>query len=125
MIDAEKRGCRGLVPPGESLAGRERDDLEKVAIRIAEVEGTDPTGVRVPVRKALRSGGRVLDAVILQHGVCLVDVAHDNGDVLERAIVCPDIRWNRPALRRQKLRQLNFFRAEPQRHYSPAGAKHA
>ena len=62
--------CRGTRPSwpachfGCPLSAGKRDDLEKVAVGIAEVERADAAGIRVPVRQALRSGRRVLDAVL-------------------------------------------------------------
>ena len=63
-----KTSVGARVPLGCPLSGGKRDDLEKVPIGIAEVERADPAGVRVPVGKPLRAGGRVLDAVLPQHG---------------------------------------------------------
>ena len=65
VIDAEKQRVGRRRASGAALARRERDDFEKMAIGIAEVERADAAGVRVPVGQPLRSGGRVLDAVLL------------------------------------------------------------
>ena len=66
VIDAEEDPLGRVVPPRLPFARRERDDFEKVAVGIAEVEGADAAGVRVPVGKPLRSGRCVLDAVLSQ-----------------------------------------------------------
>ena len=93
------------------LPGGKCRDLEEVPIGIAEVEGADPAGVRVPVGQPLRAGRRVLDAVLAAaRAYAFVHVADDDRDVLEDAIVGPHVGRHRPALRRQELGQLDRLR---------------
>src|SRR4051794_3429832 len=71
VVDAQEQRRWGavLMPAVLSLPARERDDLEEMTVRIAEVERVDAAGVRVPIGQTLRSRRRVLDAVVSQFGV--------------------------------------------------------
>ena len=84
-----------------------------MAIRIAEVEGADAAGVRVPIRQPLRSRRRVLDLELFQALVRSRHVADDDCRVLKHAIVGPDISRHRASLGREILGQLDRFSAEP------------
>ena len=53
MVDPEEEQVL-LLPAWVAFAGRELDQLERVPVRIAEINGADPTGIRVP-------GGKLLD----------------------------------------------------------------
>jgi hypothetical protein len=56
VINAEEQLVGSPVPLRVAFSFRELENLEVVAVRILEVEGLDPAGVRVPVRGGLRFG---------------------------------------------------------------------
>src|SRR5262245_23728777 len=91
MINSEKQvvnATRARTTPFRiSLVGRERENFEKVPIRIAEIECVDATRVLVPVRQPLRSRRSVLDLVFPQPFIGSIHIAGDNSDVLEPAVV--------------------------------------
>src|SRR5512146_1160036 len=100
------------MPFGKPLGRREREDLERVAIRILEVERLDAARTGIPIGQPLWSGGRVLHPVRTQPRVCLVHVAHDDRDVLEPAVLTPRIHGNWTPARREVLRELDLLVAE-------------
>src|SRR5215471_10981016 len=53
MVDAEKQPVL-LLPARLALVGRELDQFERMAVRVAEIDGADAAGVRVPRRQKLR-----------------------------------------------------------------------
>ena len=103
------RSVCGTVPLRGALVRRERNDLEKVPVGIAEVERADPSGAGIPIGQTLRPGGRVLDAVLPEPCIGPCHVADDDRDVLKRAIVGTDVGRHGPAFRRQKLGQFNLL----------------
>ena len=87
MVNAEEELLVRPLPLGVALAWWKPQNLQKMSIWISKIEGFNAAGVRVPVRQALRPGGRVLHLVRSQHGVRLVHVAHDDRDMLEPPIL--------------------------------------
>ncbi|MDX1541066.1 MAG: hypothetical protein R3349_06640, partial [Geminicoccaceae bacterium] len=71
------------MPLRVALAVGEGQDLERIAVRILEVEGLDPAGVRVPVGQALGSGRGEGDVVPAEPVEGPVHVGDDERDVLE------------------------------------------
>src|SRR5437762_1668787 len=114
VVDAEEQPAGRSLPLGVALPGRELQDLQHMAVRVLEVEGADAAGLGVPVGQALRLGRDVLGAMLSQAPVRPVDVAHDDRDVLERAVVAARVRRDRPATRRQVFRQLDRLLAQPE-----------
>ena len=53
MVDAEKQPVL-LLPARLTPAGRELDQFERMAVRVAEIDGADAAGVRVSRRQKLR-----------------------------------------------------------------------
>src|SRR5206468_4706304 len=89
VVDAEEEAIARLVPLQIPLAPREPQDLERVAVRILEVERADPARIRVPVWQALRRWRSVLDAMLVKRRICAIHVAHDDRDVLKPPVVAP------------------------------------
>ena len=83
-------------------------------IGILEVERPDPARVGVPVGQPLRLGRGALDAVPLQPQMGLVDVVHDDRDVLEPAVVASSVGRQWPAARRDVLDEVDGLAAEPE-----------
>ena len=115
-----------LVPLRVALAWRELQDLEVIAVRVAEVEGLDAAGVRVPVRQALRAARGVLDleacaACAYASSMSLTMMR----DVLKPSIVAARVDGVRPAARREELHQLDVLVAELQAHDAQAHAEYA
>src|SRR5213593_1908612 len=54
VVDAEEEPIGRLLPARIALAGREPDELQRMAVGIAEVEGANAARVPVPVGEALR-----------------------------------------------------------------------
>jgi len=79
------------APARVALVGRELQDLERVAVGIAEVERLDPARLGIPVRQPLRPGGDLLDLVATEPEVGLLQVAGDDRDVLEPDVVAPGV----------------------------------
>ena len=86
MVDAQKESV-GRVPLGLALVGRKLEDLECVSVGVLEVEGAEAGGILVLIRQPLRTGGDVLNMVLSQHLIGAIDIADDDGNVLEPAIV--------------------------------------
>lgn len=102
------------VPAWVSLARGERDQLEEVPVGIAEVESFDAARVRVPVGKALRARGGVPHPVLPQARVGPLHVAHDDGDVLERAVVAAHVGRDLASGRGEVLGELQLLVSEAQ-----------
>src|SRR5439155_13846846 len=73
----------------------ELEDLEGMPIGIVEVEGADAARLGVPIREPLRRPRHALHAMRLEHRVGPLHVAHDDGDVLEPAVVAVCARGSR------------------------------
>ena len=125
MIDAKEEFAIRRVPLRVALSVRELEDFEWVTVRVLEVERLDPARRGIPVWKALRLGRGVLDVVFTQARVCLAHVGHDDGDVLEPAIVAARVDGNRSPARREVLGELNFLAAESHADNAHAKAEHA
>jgi hypothetical protein len=52
-------------------------------------------------------------AVLAEHGVGAVHVAHHDGHVLEPAVIAPGVAGNRPASWRDVLGELDLLVAQP------------
>src|SRR5262245_46743231 len=100
------------MPIVRSLAIWKLQDLEEMAIRVAEIERADTARVRVPVGQPLRSRRCVLDVKPSQARIRLAHVPDDDGRVLKAHIVRPYTRWHRSAFGRQVLGQLDCLSAE-------------
>jgi hypothetical protein len=97
-------------------------DFEGMAVGVLKVEGADAGSILVPVRQPLRSGGGVLNVVLPQNLVGAIDVADDDRDVLEPAIVALRVGF---AFGRQVLGQFNRLTAEPHPHHPHAQPEEA
>src|SRR6266481_4108590 len=87
VIDAEEEAAAGLLLPARiALAAWKVDQLEGVTVGITEVEGRDAGGGAVRLRQHLRCARDRLH-VRPYPRVRRVQVAHDDGDVLEPAVV--------------------------------------
>ena len=113
VIDAEEQRLVRL-PAGVAFARGKFQDLKKVAVRVAKVEGRDTAGVRVPIGQDLGPHGRVLDPVIPQMLISCVHLADDDGDVLEPEIVASGVGRVGAAFGGQEVDQLDFFLAQAQ-----------
>jgi hypothetical protein len=124
VVYAEEEAVLRL-PARIALTRWEVQHLEVVAVRIAEIERRNATGVLVPRGQRLRAGRRVSDAVRAQGSICTVHVAHDDRDVLKPAVVAARVRRNRTPLRGEELTKLEGLRAERETDYAHACAEHA
>jgi hypothetical protein len=106
-----------------TLALGELQDLQEVAVRVAEVEGLDAAGVGVPVGERLRAARGVPDAVLPQPGVGPVHVARDDGDVLEGVVVGPDVSRYRPSRWGEVLGELDLLCPQAHPHDPHPGAE--
>ncbi len=94
------------------LPGGKARILEGVPVGILEVEGRDPAGVPVPVGQALGPARGVADAILPQPGIGAVHVGHDDGDVLEGAVVRTRVRRDRPPLGGEELDEIDLLGSE-------------
>src|SRR4029079_17526568 len=81
-IDAEKHPEAGAVPFRVALVGRELKDLERMAVGVLEVEGTNTGGVGNGFRKELRLSRSEPHVVGTKDPIGAVHVADDDGDML-------------------------------------------
>ena len=123
--------CRGTVGRsaachlGSPLSGRELQDLERMAVGIAEIEGPDARGVGDRLGEQLRPGGSVAHLEAAKPRVCAVHVAHDDGYVLEPVVVAPAVHRRRPARRREVLGELQVLVTQAQAHDAESHPEHA
>src|SRR5438874_12802915 len=76
-----------VLPAGLALARRILDQFQGVSVPVTKIDGPDAAGVRVPRRQKLRPD-RDRRTAGAQHGrIRLVDVGHNDRQVLEPAIV--------------------------------------
>src|SRR5262245_16522591 len=87
VIDTKEKPVARSVPSLISLAYGKPQDLERMAVRVLEVERADPARIQVPIREALRRRRGVLDAMLSEPRVGTIHVAHDDRDVLKPTIV--------------------------------------
>ena len=113
VVDTEKERVLAL-PAGIALTSGKLQDFEDVSIGILEVEGSDPSGIRVPVRQPLRRGRGVLHLGGAQAGIGRVHVAHDDGGVLEGVVVAARVLGNATAARSKVLGEFQALGAELQ-----------
>ena len=126
---------RGVVDPEEeavapaplriTFARRELQHLERMPVGVAEVEGADATGGRVPVRQPLRTFRDSLHSSGPKHRVRPVHVRHDDGHVLEPPVVAPRVVRRGAPLRLQVLGQIDALAAQAQPRGAAAGMRHA
>ena len=114
VVDSEKQPAIGLLPFRIALALRELQNLQRMTIRVTEVEGLDPSGIRIPVRQPLRIRRNLLHLVLAKYGVRLIHVADDDSHVLEGEIVTARVWRNRRTSRADELQQFDSFVAERQ-----------
>src|ERR1700739_614178 len=114
MVDAEKQPATFCVPLCRALVGRKGQQLEVVAIWVAEVERLDAARIGIRVRQTLRCRGGMLPPEAPQARVRRPHVAHDDRNVLEGAIVAVQVGWNPPAARREKFHELDALIPQPQ-----------
>src|SRR5713226_6547755 len=108
------------MPLGIALTIRELQNLHGVFIGVFEVESLDATRVFVPIRQPLRSRGGVLDFVLPQNRIGAVHIADDDRNMLKPDVIASGIYGNGPALRSQKLQQLDGFTSKLHRYNSNA-----
>jgi hypothetical protein len=123
VIDAQEQPIRRLLPAPIALAGREPDELERMAVGVAEVERADAAGVRVPVGEALGLRRHVGDALVTEPLVRAVHVANDDRHVLEPAVVAARVDGRRPPPRGDVFRQLEGLAPELQPHHAHTDRK--
>src|SRR6516165_6775716 len=87
VVDPEKKTIRGLVPLGISFVGRKLQDFQRMIVRVPEIEGSNSTGILVPIGQKLWTGGRMFDFVAAKNRVGAVHVADDDCDVLEPQVI--------------------------------------
>src|SRR5215471_12055747 len=97
MIDAEERAGVLRLPSWIALAAGKPDELERVAVRIAEVERPDAASSRVRERDGLRRGRDGLDSMIAKPPIRGVHVSDHDGHVLESLVVALRALKDRPA----------------------------
>jgi hypothetical protein len=95
-----------------------------VTIGIFEVKRLNASGIGVPVRQPLRTGGGVLDLMLPQPLVSTLHIADDECDVLKPAIVTTRIHRNRSAPRGEEFGQFDAFLAEPHPYHPHPQAEH-
>src|SRR5262249_10808984 len=100
------------MPARVALAGREVEDFQVMAVRIAEVKRLDATRIGVPVRQPLWSSGSVPDFVPAQVLIRPVHVIDDNGDVLEPAVVATGVFRDGSTLWGEKLHEIEMLLAQ-------------
>src|SRR5439155_15760165 len=81
VIDAEEQVPRVAMPLCVAFTGREREDLERMLVRILEVECLDSRSILVPLRQRLRPRGCVFNFVLTQPLISLIHIGYDNGNV--------------------------------------------
>ena len=95
------------MPPRQPFVWRIPDEFQGPPVPVAEVESPHArrrdVGVRDPLRAADRDGG---DARLHNPLVHSVDVAHDQGNVLEVQVVAAGIRARRCPLGFEELHEL-------------------
>lgn len=107
------------------LSGGELDQLQRVAIRILEVERADAARGGVPVGQALRRRRDLGDAMPAQPEERLIDVVHDDRQVLEPPVVAPGALGHRAPAGLAELVQLHDLLAEPEPRDPEPRAGHA
>src|SRR6266496_1002880 len=95
------------MPLPVTLSYRELQDLQRMAIRVFEVECANSGSVLVPLWQALRRQRCGLDMICLQDRVRAIQVAHDDGDMLKPEIIAAGVARRRPALRIFVLHQVD------------------
>jgi len=108
----EHRARRRTVPRSAAGAGREPDQLQRVTVRVAELERAHAAVHR---RQALRSAvaDRVPSGAAAQVAVGGVHIVHHDGQVLEPQVVAAAVHRVGPA-RRGNLHQRNRVRPQSQ-----------
>src|SRR5262249_20032626 len=100
------------MPLRITFADREPQNLERVLVRIFEVEGFDSSRILVPLGQRLRTIGCVFYLVLSEPLICFVHVRHNERNVLKPTIVAPRIDRDRPALWRQIFSQFDRLISE-------------
>src|SRR5215831_5691904 len=100
------------MPLRVALVWREPEDLQRVTVRIAEIECADSPGILVPSGKQLRPRRRILNLAFTKPVVGAVHVADDDGNMLEPSVVATRIGRCGAASWGQELRQFDVFVAQ-------------
>src|SRR5262249_45355252 len=85
------RVLRFAMPLRITFADPEPQNLERVLVRIFEVEGFDSSRILVPLGQRLRTIGCVFYLVLSEPLICFVHVRHNERNVLKPTIVAPRI----------------------------------
>ncbi len=110
VIDPKKQPVP-VLPARLAFAGRKLDQFHGMPIRIAEVDGTNSAGTRVPHRQRLRPGGDRRGPGPQRDPIGPVDIGHHDCEMLEPEIVAARSGRDRPAA---LLDQRDPFAAETQ-----------
>ncbi len=108
VIDPAKKGTPAM-PARFAFVSRERNQLEEMAVRVAEVERADLSGIEIPIGQGLHAGGNDLRVVTLKLRISGIDIGNDDGDVLKRLVVRRKIARNGTALRLGMAKDQCFF----------------
>src|SRR5262249_31797268 len=87
MVNAEEELLRGAMPFCVAFVWGKLQAFERVSIRIFEVEGLNALCFGVPLGKLLGTGRSMFDLVLPQPAVRALQVTHNDGDVLEPAVM--------------------------------------
>src|SRR5262249_36502 len=96
VVDTEKEAVLAL-PECKTLAGRELDQLERVAVGITKIDRADATGIWVPGRQLLRASRDRGRAAAHYCGIRPTNVGKDDGQMLKPEIVAAGIPRHRAA----------------------------
>jgi hypothetical protein len=115
------RGDRGVVDPEEQLGPvlpargafprRVLDQFQRMQVRVAEIHGANPAGVRVPGRERLRACGDRYGPGPQRELIGPVDIGNDDCEMLEPEIIAARGGWDWAA---GFLRQHDPLAAEAQ-----------
>src|SRR5262249_50816378 len=112
MVYPKKQLVRGLMPFWRAFVRRKLQNLERVTVRVFEVERSD-SGRRLDrLGKRLWTCRRVLNLVLSQPIVGAIHISGDDRDVLKPAIVASRIDWYGSTLRCEVFGELDEFIAE-------------
>lgn len=114
VIDPLEQCLARLMPERLALTGRELDQLQRMSVRIAEIERLDPRRLLVPRGQCLRTLGDQFDAALDQPSISRGHVAHDDRHMAEPVVVAAAV-FGHEATPRSPRPQHQTEIAEPQR----------